>query len=145
MQIRELMTRDVQVVAPSLPLSEAAVLMRNGDFGALPVGENDRLIGVVTDRDIITRAIAEGKDPKTTQVGDVMSEGIRWVYEDEDTDEAARRMQEGQIRRLPVINRDKRLVGIVSLGDFALESSEMQPAADALKGVSKGAEQHHRG
>lgn len=143
MKVREVMSKDVQVVAPSLPVAEAAVMMRDGDFGVLPVGENDRLVGVVTDRDIAVRAVAEGKEGKSTAVGDIMSQGISWIYDDEDISAAAERMQEQQIRRLPVINRDKRLVGIVSIGDFAVADSEVRTAAQALAGVSKGAEKHH--
>jgi CBS domain-containing protein len=108
------------------------------------VGENDRLVGVITDRDITVRAVADGKDPRSTKVRDVMSSGVRWIYDDASTKEAAQIMSKNQIRRLPVINHDKRLVGIVSIGDFAVESSEIRPAAEALSGVCKGAERHHR-
>ena len=144
MQLKDVMTRDVKLADPNMTLKEVAAQMRDGDFGVLPVGENDRLVGVITDRDITVRAVAAGKDPNGTKVREVMSEGVTWCYEDASTEEAARLMSEKQIRRLPVINRDKRLVGIVALGDFAVESSEIKPASEALSKVSRGAEQHHR-
>ncbi len=143
MQLKDVTTTDVKLASPDMSLREAATEMRSGDFGVLPVGENDRLVGVITDRDITIRAVAAGKDPNSTKVREVMSEGVTWCYEDASTEEAARLMSQHQIRRLPVINRDKRLVGIVALGDFAVESGEIRPAAEAVAGVSKGAERHH--
>ncbi len=130
------MSRDVKVVSPDMSIRDAATQMREGDFGMLPVGENDRLIGTITDRDIAIRAVAEGKD-SGAKVRDVMSEGIAWVFEDESVEDAAKMMSERQVRRLPVVDRDKRLVGIVALGDFAVESSEIRPAAEALSEISK--------
>lgn len=143
MKIQDVMSRDVQVVAPDMPVAEAALIMRNGDFGALPVGENDRLKGMVTDRDIVLRVVAEGQDPKNTSVGEIMSDGVFWVYEDEDISQTVQSMQKQQVRRLPVVNREKRLTGIVSIGDLAAEVAEAQPIATALKGVSEGAKAHH--
>lgn len=144
MNLTQVMSSDVQLASPDMPISEAAAMMASNDVGVLPVGENDRLVGVITDRDITVRAVADGKDPRSTKVRDVMSSGVRWIYDDASTKEAAQIMSKNQIRRLPVINHDKRLVGIVSIGDFAVESSEIRPAAEALSGVSKGAEKHHR-
>src|SRR5215211_1851434 len=106
-QLKDVMTRDVQVIQPEAMIREAAQRMRDGDFGMLPVGENDRIIGVISDRDIAIRATAEGKGPDT-KVREVMSEGVAWIYEDASVDDAARVMAERQVRRLPVINRDKR-------------------------------------
>jgi CBS domain-containing protein len=134
MQLKDVMTTDVQLADPTIKLSEAASMMRDGDFGLLPVGANDRLVGTITDRDIAVRAVAEGKDPNTTTVGDVMSEGIRYCFEDQEVEEAAKLMAQAQIRRLPVLNRDKRLVGIVALADIAGKTG---PAGEALAGVSK--------
>jgi CBS domain-containing protein len=125
MKIREIMTRDVRVASPDDTLQLAAQLMEKDDFGALPVGENDRLVGMLSDRDIVIRAV----------VRDVMSTDIKYVYEDESVEEVARNMSELQVRRLPVVNRDKRLVGIVSLGDLAV--TEPKPAGDALKSISQ--------
>ena len=135
-QLKDLMSRDVKVISPDMSIREAAREMRDGDFGMLPVGENDRMIGTISDRDIAIRAVAEGKD-SGTKVRDVMSEGIACAFEDDSVEEAAKIMSKRQVRRLPVVNRDKRLVGIVALGDFAVESSEIRPAAEALSEISK--------
>lgn len=135
-QLRELMSRDVKVIDPGMSILEAAKKMRDGDFGMLPVGEDDRMIGTISDRDIVIRAIAEGMDTNT-KVRDVMTKGIAWAYEDETVEQAARIMSERQVRRLPVVDRDKRLVGIVALGDFAVDSSEIRPAAEALAEISR--------
>ena len=135
-QLKELMSRDVKVVGPDMTIGEAAQKMRDGDFGMMPVGENDRMIGSISDRDIAIRAIAEGKDAGT-KVRDVMSPGIAWAYEDDSVEQAVAVMSKHQVRRLPVVNRDKRLVGIVALGDFAVEKSEIRPAAQALAEISK--------
>ena len=110
-------------------------MMSEGDFGMMPVGENDRMIGALSDRDIAIRAVAEGKGP-ATKVREVMSSGICWAYEDDGVDQAAKIMSEHQVRRLPIVDRDKRLVGIVALGDFAVDRSEVKPAAEALAKIS---------
>lgn len=135
-QLRELMTRDVKVITPDMTIGDAAKKMRDGNFGMMPVEENDRMIGTISDRDIVIRAVAEGMD-FSTKVRDVMSKGIAWAYEDETVEEATTIMSERQVRRLPVVNREKRLVGIVALGDIALERSEIEPAAEALSEISK--------
>jgi len=135
-QLKDLMSRDVKIISPDMTIREAAKKMRDGDFGMMPVEENDRMIGTISDRDIAIRAVAEGKEDGT-KVRDVMSKGVTWVYEDDSVEQAATIMSKHQVRRLPVVNRDKRLVGIVALGDFAVESSEIQPAAKALSEISK--------
>ncbi len=135
-KLKDLMSSDVKVIDPNMSIRDAAMQMRDGGFGMLPVGENDRMIGAITDRDIAIRAVAEGKDG-STKVRDVMSEGIAWVFEDQSVEEAAKIMSERQVRRLPVVDRNKRLVGIVALGDFAVERSEIRPAAKALSEISK--------
>jgi CBS domain-containing protein len=135
-KLKDIMTPDVKVIGAEATIQEAARKMRDGDFGMLPVEENDRMIGAISDRDIAVRAIAEGKGPDT-KVRDVMSEGIAWAYEDDSVDHAAEIMSERQVRRLPVVNRQKRLVGIVALGDFAVESADLQPAAEALAEISQ--------
>jgi CBS domain-containing protein len=134
--VKDVMSRNVKVISPDATMRDAASQMREGDFGMMPVGENDRMIGAISDRDIAIRGVAEGKD-SSTKVRDVMSDGITWAYDDDSVDEAARIMSEHQIRRLPVVNRDKRLVGIVALGDFAVESSDIEPVAEALSEISK--------
>ena len=135
-QLKDLMSGDVKVISPDMSIRDAARQMRDGDFGMLPVGENDRMIGTISDRDIAIRAVAEGKDADI-KVRDVMSEGIAWAYEDDSVEQAAKIMSERQVRRLPVVDRDKRLVGIVALGDFAVKSSEIRPVAEALSEISK--------
>lgn len=135
-QLKDVMSRDVKLVTPETTIREAAQQMRDGDFGMLPVAEDDRMIGAISDRDIAIRAIADDKGPATA-VREVMSEGICWAYEDESVEQAAKIMSERQVRRLPVVNREKRLVGIVALGDFAVDSSEIEPAAEALSGISQ--------
>src|SRR5258706_8096788 len=134
--LKNLMSRDVKVISPEMTIGEAAKKMRDGDFGMMPVGEDDRMIGTISDRDIAIRAVAEGRDAGT-KVRDVMSEGVAWAYEDDSVEKAATIMSDCQVRRLPVVNRNKRLVGIVALGDFAVDSSEIRPAAKALSEISK--------
>jgi CBS domain-containing protein len=135
MKIREIMTRDVRVASPDDNLQQAAQIMEKEDFGALPIGENDRLVGMLSDRDITIRAVARGLKPDQCKVRDVMTSDIKYVYEDESVEDVARTMSELQVRRLPVLNRDKRLVGIVSLGDLAL--TEPKPAGKALHSISQ--------
>jgi CBS domain-containing protein len=135
MIISEIMTRDVQVVAPEDTLQTAAQMMAVYDFGMVPVGENDRLVGMLTDRDITTRAVARGLNPTDCKVSEVMSPEVSYVYDYETVEDAARSMSELQVRRLPVLDRSKRLVGIVSLGDLAVR--EPEPAGDALSSISQ--------
>jgi CBS domain-containing protein len=112
--------------------------MLKGNFGMLPVKENDRMIGAISDRDIAIRGMAAGKGP-ATKVRDVMSEGVIWAFEDDSVTDAAKRMSEHQIRRLPVVNADKQLVGIVALGDFAVDSADIKVAGEALSEISQPA------
>jgi CBS domain-containing protein len=135
-QLKDLMSTNVKVISPDMSIGDAAKQMEEGDFGMMPVAENDRMIGTISDRDIAIRGIGEGLGADA-KVRDVMSEGIAWAYEDDTVEKAATIMSEYQVRRLPVVNRDKRLVGIVALGDFAVESSEMRPTAKALTEISK--------
>ena len=135
-QLKDLMSPDVQVISPDATIREVAEHMREGDFGMMPVGEDDRMIGTISDRDIAIRAVAEGKDAGT-KVRDVMSEGIAWAYEDDSVEQAAMIMSEREVRRLPVVDRDKRLVDIVALSDIAVESSEIRSAAQALSEISR--------
>jgi CBS domain-containing protein len=135
MKILDIMTRDPELIDPNSSVRDAARRMRDEDFGALPVGENDRLTGMVTDRDITVRAVAEGRDPATTTVRDVMSEKVFYCFEDDDVEDAARCMADNQVRRLPILNRDKRLTGIIALADIA--TSHDQCETIALEGVSE--------
>ena len=135
MRVAEAMTRDVRIASPDQTISDAASLMAQCDAGAIPVGENDRLVGLITDRDIAVRAVAAGKGPNTP-VRDVMSREVKYCFEDEDLQHVAKNMAEIRVRRLPVVSRDKRLVGIVSLGDIALTEGK-KIAGEAISGVSK--------
>src|SRR4051812_2239561 len=114
MKVHEIMTAHARCVSPENNLVEAAGVMRELDVGALPVFEDDELAGMITDRDIVLRGVADGRDANTATVRDVMSQGVVFVFADQEVEEAARTMEEKQIRRLPVLNRAKRLVGIVS-------------------------------
>jgi CBS domain-containing protein len=138
MRVSEAMTPNVQLANPNQSIIDAARMMSDADCGALPVGENDRLVGMVTDRDIVVRALAHGKTDAT--IRDVMTESIEYCFEDDDLDDVASRMGDLQVRRLPVLNSDKRLVGIVSLGDIATIGAN-QPASDALSGISEPSQQ----
>ncbi|EGF93522.1 CBS domain pair family protein [Asticcacaulis biprosthecium C19] len=129
MLVRDIMTTKFQLVAPDTSLGEAAKLMRDGDFGYLPVGEDDRLKGAVTDRDIVIRGLAEGRGPNAT-VAEVLSEQIVYCFEDDEINEAADIMKLEQIRRLAVLNSDKRLVGIISLGDIARITEDKRLTGD---------------
>lgn len=140
MLIREVMSRDVKLVSPEDPIATAAKGMAEYDCGALPVGAGDRLIGMITDRDIALRAVARGKGPDCP-VRECMSSEIKYVFEDETTADAARNMSALKLRRLPVLSRDKRLVGIVSLGDLAWKENN-RPATRAIHNVSEPAVEH---
>lgn len=137
MQVQQCMSTDVKLIDPDMTLREAAGLMREQDTGFLPVGENDRLVGTLTDRDIAIRAVCEGKDPNTAKVREAMSEHIVYCFDDQDTKDAAEMMAQKQIRRLAVLNHDKRLVGVVSLGDLAGKAHEREASEQALEGVSR--------
>jgi len=135
MRVSEAMTRDVRLAKPDDTIEEAAHIMAELDVGSLPVSDNDRLVGMITDRDIAVRAVAKGLGPDCP-VGDVMTREIRYCFEDEDTDDIAHNMADQQIRRLPVVSREKRLVGILSLGDIAFTDGK-DPAGEALTGISR--------
>jgi superoxide dismutase, Fe-Mn family len=137
MRVSECMTKQVEIGNPTMTLQEAAKKMRDGDFGCLPIGENDRLVGMLTDRDIVVRAVVDGKDVKSTQVRDVMSTDVMYCYEDQTIDEVADNLGSNQIRRLPVLNRQKRLVGILSLGDLSHSDVDAQKVEKALYRNSK--------
>jgi CBS domain-containing protein len=141
MKIRDAMTPDVRMVRPDQTIREAARMMAEMDIGALPVQDNDRLVGMITDRDIAVRAVAEGKGAET-RVRDAMTSEIKYCYDDQTVEEVTRNMGEQRIRRLPVMNRDKRLVGILSLGDLAQEEDCQDDAGEALCGISRPGGEH---
>jgi CBS domain-containing protein len=140
MQLKDIMTANVEVIHPDAPLQEAAQKMAGLDVGPLPVCDSERLVGMLTDRDITVRATAEGRDPKTTKVREVMTRQVIYAFEDQGVTEAARLMEEHQIRRLVVLNRDQRLAGIVSLGDLAVHTDNERLPGEVVERVSQPAE-----
>lgn len=135
MKVSEVMTKDVMIANPNQSISEAARMMAECDAGALPVGENDRLVGVVTDRDIAIRAVAQHRSPDTP-VREVMSKEVLYCYDDESIEHVAKNMGDNQVRRLPVVNRDKRLVGIVSFADVS-RSAKPRTAGESIAQISE--------
>jgi CBS domain-containing protein len=142
MLIKDVMTRNVEEIGSLATLQDAAEKMKSCDVGALPVCENDKLVGILTDRDIAVRAVANGQDPTQTPVYEVMSPTAIYCYEDEDIRDAAELMEQKQIRRLVVFNRNQRVVGIVSLGDIATRLGNDRISADVLEQVSQPSQPH---
>jgi CBS domain-containing protein len=139
MQLKDVMTSNVEVVHPDAVVQDAAKKMRDLDVGSLPVCDGQRLVGTLTDRDITIRAVADGRDPKATPVREAMTAQVIYCFEDQPVEEAAKVMRDKQIRRLPVISRDKRLVGIVSLGDLAVDTDNARMAGKTLTEISEPA------
>jgi CBS domain-containing protein len=137
MQVREVMTTRVEVAPPDATLQQVAQKMKSMDVGPIPICDGEKLVGMLTDRDITVRATAEGRDPSQTQARDIMSAEILYCFEDDDVAQAAEIMRRAQIRRLPVVNRDKKLVGIVALGDLAIHGRSQDEAEEALEGISQ--------
>lgn len=135
MKIAECMTRDVKMVRPETTIKDAAKMMTDNDVGSLPVSDGERLVGMVTDRDIVTRAVCEGKGPDTN-VREVMTNDVKYCFDDQDVGEIASNMADIQLHRLPVVNRDKRLVGIIALADVAVAAND-QTAGQAVSGISQ--------
>ena len=143
MKIAECMTQDIEIVTPDQPIQEAAQFMLRADAGVMPVSEGDRLVGMVTDRDIAVRAVAEGLGPDTP-VRDVMSGDVLYCFEDDEVEAVALKMSDSQVRRMPVLSReDERLVGIVSLGDIS-RSEQSEAAAVALDGITDPGGEHNQ-
>ena len=140
MKVCDAMSRDVQIASPTQTIRDAARIMAEIDAGVLPVGENDRLVGVITDRDIAIRAVAEGMAP-TTKVRDVMSAEVLYCFDDQDLEEVAQNMAEVKVRRMPVVNRDKRLVGIISMADLA-RCEDADTTGHAMSNISQPGGQH---
>jgi CBS domain-containing protein len=136
MKVKDVMTSRVECIRPETTLQEAAAKMKALNVGPLPVCEGDRPVGIVTDRDIVIRAIAEGRDPRTTQTKDVMTKDVVTVQESDDVKTAARFMKDRQIRRVVVVGNDQRVVGIVSLGDIAVDTHDDKLSGDVLEKVS---------
>jgi CBS domain-containing protein len=140
MKLKEIMTSDVEIVSPETILQTAAQKMRDLDVGSLPVCDGRRLVGMLTDRDITVRATAEGRHPGQTRVEEAMTQDLVFCYEDQDEQDAALAMEQYQIRRLPILNRNKHLVGILSLGDLAVDTTDRNLAGEALEEISKPAQ-----
>lgn len=141
MKVREAMTSDVRMVRPDQTIQDAAHLMSELDIGCLPVEDGERLVGMITDRDIAVRAIAEGHGPQTA-ISEVMSAEVKYCYDDQSVDDVTRNMADIRVRRLPVVDRNKRLVGILSLGDLAIDANAQDEAGAALGGISRPGGQH---
>ena len=142
--VAEVMTRNVKVVSPEDTVEDVAKTMARADTGVLPVGEEDKLVGMLTDRDIAVRLVAQGKDPTKTKVREVMTAEVKYCFEDEDLEHVAENMAEQRLRRLPVVNREKRLVGILSVGDLASEMPEPAIAGRALSGAAQTGGPHRQ-
>ncbi|HEV8717868.1 MAG TPA: CBS domain-containing protein [Candidatus Binatia bacterium] len=140
MQVKDIMTPHVEVIHPNTTLIEAAAKMSQLDVGLLPVCEGQRVVGMISDRDITVRATAKGSDPHMTRVHEVMSPEVLYCLADQDVETAAQMMEMHQIRRVPVLDHNRQLVGIVSLGDLAVETRDQQRAGEALQRVSEPAE-----
>jgi len=139
MKVKQIMSQNVACVEPTLPISKAAEKMLELDVGFLPICENDGLLGTVTDRDITIRAIPQGLDPRLTPVRDIMTQSVFFCYEDDDVDYVGRYMQEKEVRRMLILNRRKKLVGVVSLGDIAKTSGEEELAGETLGEIAEAA------
>ncbi len=143
MKITEVMTPNPEIVTREQPIQEAARRMLDADTGALPVGDGDRLVGMVTDRDIAVRAVAEGRGPETP-VGEVMSEKLLFAWDDQDVDEVAIQMSDAQVRRMPILSREgETLVGMVSIGDL-VQANEGEAAGVAVAGVTEPGGEHNQ-
>lgn len=140
MKVSDVMTKNVVLAKPDQSICEAAEMMAQCDAGALPVGENDKMVGVITDRDIAIRAVAK-KLPLETKVRDIMTPQVLYCYDDEDTNHVLQNMSDNKVRRLPVVNRQKRLVGIVSFGDVS-QSESARKVGDAIAQISKPGGEH---
>ena len=141
MKVSDVMSRKVEITSPEDSIQRAAQMMARIDSGVLPVGEGDRLVGMITDRDIAIRGAGEGRDPADTPVSEVMTREVKYCFEDDEIGDAAESMARLQVRRLPVLSREKRLTGIISLGDIARDHEPGQ-AGSALHHISRKGGQH---
>ena len=142
MRVKEVMSKNPEYLPPTAGVKEAVDKMVKLDCGFIPVGENDKLIGTVTDRDIVIRSVGKGKDPTSIKVQDIMTKHVLYCYEDDDIDKIARNMSENQVRRLIVLNKDKRMTGIISLGDIARKCHDENLCGRALEGISEEEKRH---
>lgn len=136
MRVSEIMNKGCQFLSPTDSPAQAAQVMANHDLGAVPIASDNKLVGMVTDRDVVVRGVAQGRDLNAVALSELMSDAVYYCYDDQECAEVAANMGEIQVRRMPVVNREKQLVGMVSLGDLAA-SGQDSVAASALKGVSR--------
>src|SRR5499426_2210791 len=139
MKIQKLMSQSVQYIEPTTPIAKAAEKMRELDIGFLPICDNDRLVGTITDRDITIRSVAQGRDPRLAPVEEIMTPSVFYCYGDDDLEHVAKYMQEKEVRRMLILDRQKRLAGVVSLGDIARASGEKQLAGETLGEIAEAA------
>jgi CBS domain-containing protein len=139
MKIREIMTSNVECIAPSLPIAKAAEKMRDMDIGFLPVCEEDRIVGTVTDRDITIRSVAQGRDPRLAPVSEIMTQTVFHCYDDDDIESVAGSMRDSEVRRMLILDHDENLVGVVSLGDISKISGEQTIAGETLGDIAEAA------
>jgi len=139
MEVRQIMSTNVECVAPGTTLNEAAARMKTRDIGFLPVCDNNRIVGTLTDRDVMLRAIAEDMDARKTKVKDIMTKEVFYCFDDQDVKEVAQNMSQQQVRRMIILNRDKKLVGVVSIGDVAKTDGEQKVSAETLRQISQAA------
>ena len=140
MQIQSCMTKKVDLANPQMTLAQVAQKMRDGDYGFMPVGENDRLVGIVTDRDLAIRGTAKGSDPNKTKLQEVMSKSVHYCFEKQNLEEVLKTMSQNKVRRMPVLNDQKRLVGVVSLTDLThanLAQEQKNQVEETLSEISK--------
>lgn len=137
MKMRDIMTRDLQTISPDATIQDASRKMKAFDVGVLPVCQNDQCVGIITDRDITIRATAEGRNPANTPVSEIMSRDVAYVSEEDDVSQAAKIMEDRQIRRILIFDQNRRPVGICSLGDLALDSGDLQLTGEVVHEVSR--------
>jgi len=139
MKVQDIMTRDVECIDPETSIGQAAEKMRDHDIGFLPICDNDRLVGTVTDRDITIKSVAQGRDPRDATVREVMNPQVFYCYEDDDIEKVAQYMEEEEVRRMLILNHEKRLIGVVSIGDIASVSGEKHLAGETLGHIAEAA------
>jgi len=139
MNVKQIMTRNVECVEPTIPIAKAAEKMRDLDIGFLAICENDRLVGTITDRDITIRSVVQELDARTADVRQVMTQSVYYCYEDDDIEEVGKEMRQKHVRRMLILNHDKRLVGIISLGDIAKVLGEKTFAGETLGEIADAA------
>lgn len=139
MKIKHIMSHSVETISPATPIAKAAERMREHDIGFLPVCDGDHLVGTVTDRDIAIRSVAQGRDPRLAEVVEIMTPVVFYCYEDDEIERVAQQMQEKEVRRMLILSSEKRLTGVVSLGDIARTSGEQNIAGETLGEIAEAA------